>query len=473
MSGRLGSGNARLDSILDGGLPENAITLLIGLPGSGKTILAHQYVFANATPERPALYLSTVSEPFEKIIRYSQTLSFFDRSAVGRSVFYEDLGAVLNEEGLPGTLERITSLLKERRPAVLVIDSFKALSAYAEGNGLRTFLHDLAGRLTALPLAAFWVGEYGEDDIASAPEFAVADAIVSLTTTHIGERELRFLRVIKLRGSGFMAGQHAYRISPNGLDIFPRLADIPDLAVYPLDATPVGSGIAALDEMLADGFRPGTATLCAGPSGSGKTLMGLHFIFNGAHHGEPGVLATLQEHPTLLERIAAGFGWSLDEPTIEVLYRSPVDIYTDQWVYELLETVERTGARRVLIDSLTDLQLASPEATRFREFIYSLVQRFSRQGVSLFMTSEIPDLFRINRLFEDGVSHFADNVILLQYVRDQSSIRRALTVLKTRASSHHPEIREFKITPEGIVLGDPFTSAAAGNGDAAAVGVTA
>lgn len=454
MSGRLTSGSTRLDGILDGGLPEHAITSLIGLPGSGKTILAHQYVFGNATPERPALYLSTVSEPFEKIIRYSQTLSFFDQAAIGRSVFYEDLGGILSGAGLAGTLERIMTLLQERQPGLIVIDSFKALTAYAQGLELRTFLHELAGRLSALPLSSFWVGEYAEDEVATGPEFAVADAIVSLSTTRVAERELRFLRVIKLRGSAFVPGQHAYRIGADGLDVFPRLADVPDLAGYTLGGTRAGSGIAALDEMLADGYWPGAATLCIGPSGCGKTLMGLHFIFNGARQGEQGVLATLQEHPTQLERIAAGFGWSLAEDGIELFYRSPVDIYVDQWVYELLDTVERTGARRVLIDSLSDLRFASPEPTRFREFVYSLVQRFSRQGVSLFMTSEVPDLFRIDRLFEHGVSHFADNVVVLQYVREGSSIRRALTVLKTRASRHQRAIREFEITPGGIVLGE-------------------
>jgi len=141
------------------------------------------------------------------------------------------------------------------------------------------------------------------------------------------------------------------------------------------------------------------------------------------------------------------------------MYRSPVDIYTDEWVYDLLEAVERTGARRVLIDSLTDLQFASPDQVRFREYMYSLVQRFSRQGVSLFMTSELPDLFQVSRLSEYGVSHLSDNVVVLQYIRDESTVRRALTVLKTRATRHEPEIREFKITPEGIVLGDPFNPA--------------
>jgi circadian clock protein KaiC len=456
MSERLSSGHPRLDSVLGGGLPANAINMLIGLPGTGKTILAQQYVFANATPERPALYLATVSEPFDKILHYGQTLRFFDPEAVGRSVFYEDLGAVLNEHGLAGVLEQVSDLIKQRRPGMIVIDSFKALSAYAEGAQFRQFLHDLAGRLSAFTASSLWIGEYGEDEIGVAPEFAVADAIICLSTARAAEREARFLRVLKLRGSGFGPGRHAYRLSANGIDVFPRLADQADSTGYALDGARHSSGIAALDEMLADGYWPGASTLCAGASGCGKTLMGLHFIFNGVRQGEPGVLATLQEHPTQLARIVKGFGWSADEEGVELMYRSPVDIYTDEWVYDLLEAVERTGARRVVIDSLTDLQFASPDQIRFREYMYSLVQRFSRQGVSLFMTSELPDLFQVSRLSEFGVSHLSDNVVVLQYIRDGSTVRRALTVLKTRASRHEPEIREFKITREGILLGDPF-----------------
>ncbi len=459
MSERLLSGHSRLDGVLGGGLPVDAINMLIGLPGTGKTILAQQYLFANATIERPGLYLATVSEPFDKILRYGQSLRFFDPGAVGNSVFYEDLGPALNERGLAGVLEQVTALIKERRPGIIVIDSFKALSAYAEAAEFRRFLHDFAGHLSAFPASSFWIGEYGEEEIAVAPEFAVADAIISLSTTRASERETRSLRVLKLRGSEFAPGQHAYRLSANGIDVFPRLADQIDMTSYPLDGARHSSGIAALDDMLADGYWPGASTLCAGPSGCGKTLMGLHFIFNGVRQGEPGVLATLQEHPTQLARIVEGFGWSVDEEGVELMYRSPVDMYIDEWVYDLLETVERTGARRVLIDSLTDLKLASPDEIRFREYMYSLVQRFSRQGVSVFMTSELPDLFHVRRLSEFGVSHLSDNVVLLQYTRDQATVRRALTVLKTRASRHEPETREFRITPEGIVLGDPFIPA--------------
>jgi circadian clock protein KaiC len=458
---RLPSGHPRLDGVLGGGLPANGINMLIGLPGTGKTILAQQYVFTNATPERPALYLATVSEPFDKILRYGQNLGFFDRNAVGRSVFYEDLGTVLNEGGLAAVLEQVSTLIKERRPGLIVIDSFKALSAYAAGAEFRSFLHDLARHLSVFPASSFWVGEYGEDEIAAAPEFAVADAIIALSTTRAAERETRSLRVLKLRGSDFAPGSHAYRVTENGLDVFPRLADPVDVTAYALDPARQSSGVAALDAMLADGYWQGASTLCAGPSGCGKTLMGLHFVFNGARQGEPGLLATLQEHPTQLARIVEGFGWSLDEKGVELMYRSPVNVYIDEWVYDLLAAVERTGARRVLIDSLTDLQLASPDETRFREYMYSLVQRLSRQGVGLFMTSELPDLFHVTGLSQFGVSHLSDNVVLLQYIRNESAVRRALTVLKTRASRHEPEIREFRIAPEGITLGEPFVAAPA------------
>ena len=159
MSERLQSGQPRLDGVLGGGLPENAINLVIGLPGSGKTILAEQYVFANATPEHPALYLSTVSEPFDKLIRYGQTLSFFDPNAIGQSVFYEDLGATLNEKGLSGALEKIANLIKERRPAIMVIDSFRAFAAVShDTTEFRRFLYSLirllgASATTADPLS--------------------------------------------------------------------------------------------------------------------------------------------------------------------------------------------------------------------------------------------------------------------------------------------------------------------------------
>jgi circadian clock protein KaiC len=129
-----------------------------------------------------------------------------------------------------------------------------------------------------------------------------------------------------------------------------------------------------------------------------------------------------------------------------------VDIYVDEWVYDLLEQVERSGCKRILIGSLVDLAIAAGNDRRFREWMYSLTQRCSRAGVSLMMTMQTPELFGVTRVSENGMSHLSDNVVVLQDVKDDEQLHRALTLLKTRASNHQPAMRRYAITPEGITL---------------------
>jgi circadian clock protein KaiC len=460
---RLSTGNVRLDEVLGGGLVLDAITLVVGAPGTGKTILAEQCLFANATPQRPGLYLSTVSEPLDKLLRYGQSLEFFDVGQLGRSVFYDDLGDAVHHDGLSGVLDRVDALMKLQQPGVVVIDSFKALHAFAEHDAaFRRFLHDLAGRLSVLAVSSLWVGEYELAEATNSPEFAVADAVIGLETRRSAERTIRYLSVRKLRGSDFLSGDHVYRITAGGLVVFPRLADRPADTAFKEVGERVSTGIAALDESLEDGYWSGSTTLIAGPSGAGKSLMGLHFVFAGAAHQEPGVFVTLQESRAQLARVVDRFGWTIDDPNVTVLDRSPVDLYVDELVYDMLDHVHRLGARRLVIDSLNDLIVAAPDTMRLRELLYSLVQRCARLGVSLMFTYETMELFRITRLNELGMSHVADNVVLLQHVQHGSQMRRALTVLKSRGSVNSAVISEFKISADGITLGEPIEVATLG-----------
>ena len=454
---RLSTGNLRLDEVLGGGLVSDAITLVVGAPGTGKTILAEQCLFTNATAEQPGLYLSTVSEPFGKLLRYGQSLEFFDAAQIGRSVFYDDLGDAVHDGGLAGVLERTNALMKEHRPAIVVIDSFKALRSFAADEAeFRRFLHVLAGRLTALAVSSLWVGEYEPSEATDTAEFAVADGVIGLEIRRTAERSTRYLSVRKLRGSDFRSGDHVYRITAGGLVVFPRLADDRDITPYEAAGERVSTGIAALDDALEDGYWSGSTTLIAGPSGVGKTLMGLHFVFAGAALDEPGVFLTLQESRTQLARVIGRFGWAFDHPNVTIMDRSPVDVYVDELVYDLLDRIREVGARRVVIDSLNDLVVAAADPMRVREFLYSLVQRCARLGVSVMFTHETMELFRITRLSEIGMSHVADNVVLLQHVQDGSEMRRALSVLKSRGSMHSAVISEFKISVDGITLGQPI-----------------
>jgi len=454
---RLSSGNERLDEILNGGLLKNSINLIVGVPGSGKTILSQQFAFQNATVEHPALYLSTLSEPLDKILRFGESLKVFDREAVreGR-VIYEDLGQVLGGNGLDHILAAVERYLKELRPGIVVIDSFRAFQAVSgDSTSFRRFLYGLTRLLGASATTSLWNAPYTRTQALEAAEFAVADGIIALDIKQVGAREVRVLQVLKLRGSGYRSGEHAYRITDAGFDVFPRLADAKVETDYKLGPERSSTGIGALDEMLGEGgYWSGAATMVAGPSGIGKTLMGLHFLFRGAEAGEPGILATFQENNTQLTRIAKSFGWSFEKGGVTILSRSVVDVYIDEWVYQLLDLIQKTGARRVVIDSLPDVMTAASDPTRFREWMFSLTQRLERAGVSLMMIVEVPELFELRRISEQGLSHLADNVVLLQYVQEGPELARAVTILKTRALYHRPTVHRYEITEKGFILGD-------------------
>lgn len=197
-------------------------------------------------------------------------------------------------------------------------------------------LYDLAGLLTAFETTAFFVGEYSADQIASYPEFAVADGMVELARTKLGTRDERFLRVLKLRGSGYQEGFHAFRITAAGLNVYPRLVSPNAPPSYDAMKERVPTGIAGLDKILGGGLPRGRSTFLLGPTGSGKTTVGLQFVVEGLRRDEKCVYVSFQENPTQLDAQLKALGMAPDEALrrglLRFLYVSPVELQIDSIV---------------------------------------------------------------------------------------------------------------------------------------------
>jgi circadian clock protein KaiC len=450
---RLKTGNPQADEILGGGFPCNSINILMGQPGTGKTIFAEQLLFHNANGDRPLLYVTTLSEPMNKVVSYVQRFEFFQPEKLGGIIQYEDLGAALSEHG-PGALtDWLKDAIKTRSPEVIVIDSFRAIHDLAMStDDTRRFISNVAGLLSAYDVTAFLLGEYTQDDIRTFPEFAVADAIVELARQPRSSRDERFMRVLKLRGSPYREGQHAFRITGSGLELYPRLVAprIPEKYESSLERIP--TGVHGLDDMLGGGLLTGSTTLVVGMTGSGKTTIALQFALEGVRRGEQTLYVNFQENPAQLRRAIANLGGNPNEVRrqgLELLYASPVELQIDSIVVEIFQAIRSGNIRRLVIDAVGDLAAAASDSQRLHDYLYSLIQHFAARGVTTILTLESGEGFPGSTLAHDQrFSYMSDNLVYLAWNPDKVG-HRMIRVVKMRGSAHERDIREFEISADG------------------------
>jgi circadian clock protein KaiC len=458
---RFATGSDDLDRILGGGFPARSINLIAGEPGTGKTLFALQMVFHLARQGRKCVYMTTLSEPAMKVIGYMQQFSFFDESLVNQGIVFADIGSVIRGKSEETILTEITARVEREEPAVVVIDSFKAVRELVRDSKVRTFVYDLAVQMTAWGAASMLVGEYSEAEIATNSEFAIADGIIRLINRGHELTRVRELEVLKLRGADYVTGHHFFEIASEGLAFFPRVRS-PD--AVPREPTSIGerasTGVVGLDAMLGGGLPRASATVVQGGTGTGKTLLALHFLLDGARRGEPGIHFTMEETPDQLRDIAQGFGWDLraleDRNLLTLAYVSPVELSADAFLNRARRQIQRLGARRAVLDSLTSMALGVVSERRFKELVYATTKHFRALGVTLQMNMEIAELLGAAQISGYGVSFAADNVIQLKYVEVTDGLDRGIFVLKARGVRHATEVRAMTVDADGVTVGSRF-----------------
>ena len=453
---RLATGAAGLDLVLGGGLPAGSLVIVAGPPGSGKTILAQQICFANATSERRALYYTTWSEPHDKLIRHLEPFSFFDSEALGERVEFLHLAELMRSEdgGLDAVAEEILRHSFETRPAVIVIDSSKALHDVVDPDAFRRAIYDLASRVAHSDAVLILVGEYSAEETRTQPEFAVADGILQLENEARGPVDRRWLRILKLRGGETSTGRHSFRLCDDGFEVFPRLESTLPRHVATQTGR-AGFGDERLDAAIGGGIPRGDSTLLVGPSGVGKTMLGLSFVNAGLEQGERCLHISFQESETQVREKAksAGWDWSkFSEEQLAIKQVPPVELDLDQVGSLVRAELARGDVKRVLVDSLAELSFAGRDTERLPAYVWALGGFVRAAGGTTVFTNEIAALGQSGGL--GGLSFLFNNVFFLRYLELHSELARGLSILKMRQSDHDKGLIRFTIDKHGLAFGE-------------------
>jgi circadian clock protein KaiC len=458
---RLSTGVPGLDEVLGGGLPEFSFNLIAGPPGCGKTTLAHQMMFALATPGRTAIYFTVLGEPPLKMLRYQQQFDFFDSQVVNDSIQFINLTDDTLSGDLDQVLHRIVAEVEAHNPTLVFVDSFRSLiMANATGstqqNDQQQFVHRLGMLMTGWEATTFLIGEYSAEDDLN-PVFTVADGLIWLRQSVQRNSMVRKMEIMKMRGQPTLPGLHTFRISTAGISVFaPASVARPtrfDATKNPPDSRLL-MGVARLDDMLGGGIPRGYSMLVAGPSGSGKSTLAAAFLAEGARSGETGVIAAFEQHPNRSRsRVVADL---IESGRVGLVDTRAPDLSIDEILLLLVSEIRRLAASRVVIDSLSGFELALAPTYRpdFRESLSRLVAGLAAEGVTVLMTSELEDRYTDLRFSPYGTAFMTDAIIVQRYIEVDSQLLRVMAVVKVRASAHSHELRLFHIADDGIHIGE-------------------
>ena len=437
---RIQTGVRNLDALVRGGIPKGSVTLIGGPPGSGKTILCQMLCFHNASPTQRVLYFSTLSEPTAKTLRHLSQFSFFDPTKLdGGGIRFIDLGEMIRSKGLEETVAVIMAHVKEVRPAIVVIDSFKVFDDLARSREeLRKFGYELAVNLMAWQTTTFLIGEYSAVDLATNPLSSIVDAIMLVTQRADSGEQQRFIQVSKMRGTNHSRDEHSFLITDDGAEVFaPKVTLQREDRGGPNDR--LQTGIVQLDALLGEGIPRGSSILISGVAGTGKTILCMEFVYRGALAGEKGIIFTFEETAERLRASADGLGWDLDgqieRGMIEIVFIPQPDILVERHLLMMRERVEQLKARRIAVDSISVFLHKVDDPQSAREKVFQLATIVQNSHAVGFFATDIP--YGSKQISRIGVEEtVVDGLILLSSVEQGMERERYLDVYKLRNTAH-------------------------------------
>lgn len=464
MIDRFSTGIPGLDKILAGGFQRGSAYIVQGPPGAGKTVLANQFCFARARAGSRALYMSLLAESHDRMLSYMSNMAFCDPAFVPSNVQYVSGFGVLEREGLPGLLKLMQHEIKRYGASAVILDGIFVANSYVSEGEYRKFVHELQG--VAAYNNSVLVMLTHQNRSVDSPEHTMVDGWIELNDELKGFRSYRTIQVKKHRGSDIIRGKHQYRISHQGIHVFPRIeASLRDTATARRSLERISTGVGALDAMIGGGLKSASATMVFGPSGAGKTTFGLQFLMQ-ATPDAPGIMLSFYETPQGLIEKAACIGLDLEgaiaSKAVEVIWCPPSDNVVDELAWTLIEKVKLSGVSRVVIDGIVALRDNLVISERLPPMLNAINRYLGDAGASVLYTSEIRELHSPDLLPTGEVSMIVENVIILTYLRREDALRRTLSILKLRDSDFDPRAKEFHIGAQGIMFGSDAKYSIAG-----------